>query len=261
MYAKDQASSHKVVLSFFADSALWDNLVYVLAYPSGMSYFRPFRYRAKWVDDGIQKELKGCGSRRKFVGRDAILAVRFCSEKNASSVLPIRAAKITNIDFIPDNITIYFQLGQFYLPDVGTSLSKQCLEFTEEAEGAPKDKLFFQCKPALLPPLCSVGDPEDEAWIGWVNAICADKTLPFHDNARRSVFIRVSRLRAKQCLPVKQIHRSWQMGPVYGFVGKEGKAYELIYFHRVPFLFETNESVSKFRIKHTPYIELGIFKP
>ena len=38
-----------LVISFYADGPKWENLVYLPAFPSGCSYFRPFKYRDKWL--------------------------------------------------------------------------------------------------------------------------------------------------------------------------------------------------------------------
>lgn len=249
MSSEQKANKSKLILSFFADGPLWDNTVYVPAYPTGMSYFRPFRYRRKWISGSLCEELKECKSRNKLIGNEAVLAARFISERHKSMVLPIRAVEVTHIDFIPDNVCVYFRLGQFYLPDFDSELSKDCLLFASDADAAPKDCLFFRCRPVSLPALCHKGDDEDQAWINWTRALSKDKSLPISEKARRTVFIRISRMGAKQPLEINKIFTSWRKGPIYGFGAKEAQRYELVYLHRMPFLFESGESIPKFKMR------------
>lgn len=247
MEVVNKSGARQIVLSFFADGTLWDNVVYAPAYPSEMSYFRPFRYRSKWIADDILKELRDSANRKKLIGRQVILAMRFYTEQYASQVLPLRAAKIIHIDFIPDNVCVYFQLGRFYALDFDSALSEQCLSFDTKKEGAPKGRLFCYCEPSCVPESCT--RDEDEVWINWTNAISSDTSLPFNEKARRSVFIRISRFREKKIADIKKIYCSWHRGPVYGFMAQQARRYELIYLHRVPYLLNTNSSIPKFKIK------------
>jgi hypothetical protein len=241
-----KSNSPQLVLSFFADGPLWDNVVYTPAYPSGMSYFRPFRYRDKWIEDALLEKLKDVKKLKKIIGQQVILAMRFYSDPYASQVLPLRAAKIIHIDFIPDNICVYFQLQQFYKLDFKSTFLDQCLSFSTKKERVPKEKLFFCCESSSLP----MSDKnEDEMWINWTNAISSDTSLPFNEKARRSVFVRISQFREKQLATITKIHRSWHRGAIYGFLAKEARKYELIFLHRVPFLFDKNSSVPQFKIK------------
>lgn len=238
--------SDRLILGFFGDSGLAENLAFVPAYPSGMSYFRPFRYRDKWLDDKMKQLLKNPKGRSQLIGQNAVLATTFCSTDYTSLVLPIRDVRITHIDFIPDNISVYFQLGTFYEHDFEMGLREQCLEFAS-AEETPEDHLLFKCNPMSMPALWDKN--EDEAWINWVNAISKDESLPFSDKARRSIFVRISALRQKKSVSIEKIHKSWSQGPIYGFSVREAQEYELLYLHRVPFLFGTSETVPKFKIK------------
>jgi hypothetical protein len=40
-------------VTFYGDGPYWDNTVLLPAYPSGYSYFRPFRYR-RFLHTGLQ---------------------------------------------------------------------------------------------------------------------------------------------------------------------------------------------------------------
>jgi hypothetical protein len=248
MFAKKRKQAKILVLSFYADVGIWDNLIYVPGYPSGMSYFRPFRYRDKWISNELQEELKETGSREKLVGAHVILATRFGAEEYRSLILPIRNVEITHIDYIPDNICIYFKLGPFFTIDFNQEIISQCLKFNSEDSGIPKGHLFFRCDAREVPKPWGINKNENEIWIQWINKICNDKSLPFNDKARRSVFFRISGMRGKKTLEIKKIFSSWNMGPIYGFMAQEGCRYELTYLHRVPSLFNTNKSIPKFQV-------------
>jgi hypothetical protein len=66
-------------LCFFGDGRLWDNTPLVAAYPSGFSYFRPFRYRDAWIQDELRKEIDNESQRGILVGSAATLGMRFLS--------------------------------------------------------------------------------------------------------------------------------------------------------------------------------------
>jgi len=253
MSSKKKPKPDCIVLSFFGDKGLYDNLAYVPAYPSGISYFRPFRYRNEWIEDALREELRQPNAWTNLVGQDAILAIRFCSEDYQSLILPFREVKITHLDFIADNLSVYFQVGAFYRHDFGSALAKQCLRFNSDANPVPKDRLFLRCDPLSIPPLWGKGEDEDEAWITWVNAISKDDSLPFNDQARRYVYMRISKLREKKAAPIRQIYTSWSKGPVYGYQVSEGKTYELVYLHRVPFLLGKNQAVPRFKVTLNPH--------
>ena len=247
MFYQKRKQTKILVLSFFADSALWDNLIYLPGYPSGMSYFRPFRYREKWIEESLYAELQTKEKRNNLVGKEVLMAARFCSsDAHKALVLPIRVATIEAINYIPDNISIYFRLGKFFSPMAG---AEACLKFEQGKGEPPEDKLFFRCSPKFLPPKYVSQEKDDEAWIGWVGKIVKDDSLPFASDARRSVFIKVRSLRAKRPVKVKKLYASWEMGAICGFCAKEGGRYELSYLHRVPFLFGTDEGVPKFKMK------------
>jgi hypothetical protein len=255
MFMSDRKKSNPgcLVLSFFGDKGLADNLAYVPAYPSEMSYFRPFRYRKGWIDDALWAELSQPEARTRLVDQSVILAIRFCSEGYQPLVLPFRMAKITHIDFIADNVSVYFQLGAFFVHDSSLPLAKQCLRFNSDADGVPIDRLFFRCNPLSVPPVLGNGKDEDEAWITWITAISTDDSLPFNDQARRYVFIRISRLREKKTAPIRQIYSSWSKGPIHGFQVQEGKTYEFVYLHRVPFLLGKSQPVPRFNVTLEPH--------
>jgi len=253
MRDKEKSNRHRLVLSFFADKGLSDNLAYIPAYPSGMSYFRPFRYRNDWIEDPLLEDIRRPDVRRRLVGREAILAIRFRSADHQSLVLPFRNVKITHVDFIADNLSVYFQLGAFYCYDFSSPLAMQCLKFNSDTDPLPKDRLLFRCDPLSVPPFWGEDKDEDEAWIMWANAISKDVSLPFNEQARRYVYMRISKLREKKASPIRRVYKSWTKGPIYGYQVSEGRTYELVYLHRVPFLLGKDQSVPRFKVTLNPH--------
>ncbi len=237
------APNPTLVLSFYGDGPYWDNMVRVLAYPSECSYFRPFRYRDKWIEPSLLELLRSEEGRRELAGRETVLAARFQAPTHRSLLLPIRKVTVTHVSFTPGNASVYFTLGPSCEVDTAVELAKQCLTF-DAAHSPPDDRLFFWATPQVLPAFVDVSD-EDEAWVRWTEAIAADNDLPLSEEAKHAVFLRICRVRSKKIAPLEQVYRSWEEGPLSGFSLREGQVYELTYMHRVPCLINTGKSLPK----------------
>jgi hypothetical protein len=104
------------MLCFNGDGPFRDNLVRTVAYPTGYSYFRPFRYRDVWLSADLLEQVGDQGRRVELQQREAILAARFIASGHEWKLVPIRAVRLTHIHHVPDNHLVYFVLGRFLDP-------------------------------------------------------------------------------------------------------------------------------------------------
>src|SRR5574341_1075745 len=224
-------------LSFFGDGPLFDNTYLTVAYPTGYSYFRPFRYRDRWLGPQMLEEIKGAETREQLVGQSAILSMRFLTEHYEGLILPIREAQITYIDNIPDNHSVYFSLGRMVdFRKIG-NLRDGCIELpSDEIKKLMGGELFLRSSVSISANVFADSENEDYAWSAYADKIANDETLPINKEARRSIFIRLSKIRSKKIVKVQEIYNSISMGKIYGPVLEEGGSYEMQIFHRVPSL-------------------------
>ena len=192
-----------LILSFHADGPRWDNLVRLIAYPAGMSYFRPFRYREKWVDAAIKNEIGTRAGRRALEGQRVIVAMRFTAPAFRSFVVPIRDGTITHIDEKGDNISVYFTLGLFY-DEHRDSLADLRLMPRDGAQ-MPQEPLFFQA-PLRTAPVRDTYANEDDHWERFSQRFATDQSLPISAEARQAVFVRLCAVRQASPAPIEKIH-------------------------------------------------------
>lgn len=257
-----QASMGQLFLCFFGDGPLWDNVVLVPAYPSGYSYFRPFRYRDAWVQPDLLSDMADQQERRTLIGSDAWLCMRFDSDEHRSKLLPMRKVKITHIDYLPDLHSVYFRLGPFY--DLGTTeeLQQACVEIGEEERGAIGNSLFFRSELVIPNGKLVSKDKEDGMWARFSDLIAKERALPFREETKRALFLRFREpSREKEVARASLIHGSWNLGNIYGSIFSEGRSYELVFFHRIPGLIQTDTSVKNCHIEYgapTGNVELSV---
>jgi hypothetical protein len=238
-------------LCFFGDSALWDNILLVPGYPAGYSYFRPFRYRDDWVQKSLLEEIQSKQSCGKLTGVPAILGMRFLLDQKKWSVLPIRKAVIRYIDPMSDNQSVYFSMGSLYDFTKVKELSDICVDIDAyERDMVGEKSLFFRANLAFPITECENEMMEDAAWVSFVNLVASEKNLPLKEEAKRALFIRFQGLSRKE--PVKRgaIHKSWSSGEIHGTILTEGTSYELVFYHRVPWLLDQHMSLKKSLMKY-----------
>lgn len=235
-----------IFLTFYGDGPHWDNIIKIPAYPSETSYYRPFKYRDRWLQPELLNKIQNENGRESLIGENAFLCVRFISQDFSLKILPIRKAKITKIIFVPDNHSVYFTLGSMVNYSFYDDLLSACLSIPPEEQRAVQNYLMFysdiQCHDALF---CEPVH-ETEAWVHYSDLIARDETLPIRNDARSSLFIRFEVPESKDPAKIGVINRSKFKGLVYGVELRQGITYEQIVSHRVPYLISRNTTIRPF---------------
>lgn len=237
-------------LCFFGDSAYWDNGLVVPGYPTGFSYFRPFRYTDQWIQAELLLEMSDSAKAKQLIGQEVVLCARFRTEGFEWFVLPIRKATIRHVDSLPDNHSIDFSVGPLYDFTRVAEFSSAGLYLSQGDQEKIGQKLFFRADLSVPLAKCPGGCGEDGAWAALVNLIGCSSAPPLRKEIREGLFIRVQALSRDKAEVVQQIHRSWSCGEKYGWQLVEGESYELIYLHRVPLLIGDNISLKPCQIKY-----------
>lgn len=236
---------------FFGDGRLWDNVSLVAAYPSGFSYFRAFRYRDERIQGAVLDEMGSRGKLERLVGAEAILAMRFVSEKHKSLLLPVRRIEISHIDYMRDNHSIYFTMGP--LVDFGQfrDLQSACVEVPpKEGERPGEPALFFRASIDVPDDYFATKHKEPGAWTAYSDLVAGSEALPIREEARQSVFLRIWEPSDGQATPVECLHESRRMGKVCGASLTEGKDYELVIAHRVPGLIGRHTTMGRLSVNY-----------
>jgi len=236
-------------LCFYGDSALWDNTLLIPGYPSGHSYFRPFRYRDIWVQKSLLEEMQDEKACEKLTGAQVILCMRFLLEQKKWSILPIRKAVIRHIDPMPDNQSVYYSMGALYDFNKIKTLSDICVDIDPSERDAVGGALFFRANLAIPFTECENEKIEDAAWVSFVDLVASEKNLPLKEEAKGALFIRFRGISGKELGKRGVIHKSWSMGEIHGTILTEGSSYELVFYHRVPMLLGQHLSLKKSLIK------------
>lgn len=253
---------NNLFLCFFGDSRLWDNIVLSTAYPTEYSYFRPFRYRDNWMQSGLLREIENKEKREVLLVKPTILGIRFVSEQYRWMVLPIRQVQLTHIDYMPDNHAVFFKMGDMVDFRHINDLRSICFEIPiEERETIKDSALFFQSDAGSPTNLNYIkGDVEDAAWVAYCNLIANDTTLPIHEEARKSLFLRFLKPANSHAAETTKIYQSNRMGKIYGSQLSEGSNYELVLLHRAPVLIGTHTTIGRVAVNYnvpTGNIELS----
>lgn len=223
-------------LCFYADGPRADNLVRLPAFPTGVSYDRPFRYRDTWIDDALLEELRR--NRNALDDQDIVLAMRFRDQAYQDVVVPMRLGTLQASAISPDQSQFYFRVGR--LVDFANAQDLQDLAVTLQGPiaAASRGKLLIRLD-APAPIATSADEAEDASWTTLTGLIAKSATLPVSDDARRALYLRLQRPRARRRLTAKKVHRSWTSGDVYGFKLPERSEKELVVMHRLPALIDT----------------------
>jgi len=237
-------------LCFYGDGPFRDNLVRAVAYPSGYSYFRPFRYRDEWVERGLLDLLKTQSAREDVLSESTVLAVRFFTPPHEWTLLPLRRVTITHVQSVPDHHLLYFTLGAFFdfRGEMNLEDSSRTIP-TDEQESVGKS-LFFRSAMEFRDDAFVDEAFEDEVWVRYADQL-PKSNLPFKDDSQLAVFLKFQTpIRNGGSAPVGELYRATQTGPMHGTLLNEGSTYEFGYFHRTPGLIETQVSFDRFRIQH-----------
>jgi hypothetical protein len=232
-----------IYVCFFADGRLWDNTPLVAAYPTGFSYFRPFRYRDAWIHDALRTEIDNELQRSALVDSSATLGMRFLSPDYKWLVLPVRKVQLTFIDCLPENYSVYLKMGPMINFAGVEDLRSICTEIPlEERQSDSEQTLFFRSSAVVSSAYCETSTDENHAWARYCDLVAKDQTMPIHEQARNCVFLRLASLTNGESVKTKAIHQSRRMGERYGAYLQEGKTYELVLLHRVPALIGLHET-------------------
>lgn len=236
-----------LVLSFYGDGPKWENFVHLPAFPSGCSYFRPFRYRDEWLEEGLLDRLK---TDWKAVGRTELLVgSRFKSAPWEWSFLPIRSATMTHFRFNEgEEHYIHFKLGPMVDFRERPELQTLLVSIPDDERERIGKAFFFESK-LTIPGNQFVGlESERAAWAGLADALNAT-SLPIPDEVRNAVFFRVQwPLKGAARLDAKELERTEGEGPLHGFRLAEGATYEFEFAHRYPAYIGTDLRMPPFRI-------------
>ena len=236
-------------LCITGDGIRWENLVLFPAYPTGITYFRAMRYADRFIDPATLRNFRADPSR--FVGREVIIYIRFLSNPEAESVIiPLRKAEVVQVDYMPENLSIFVKLGPMYdfrgfdeLRDAALSLNSQRLTL-------PQGRLVFEFKSS---PACGgFVTPEEEhnSWTRYVDLL-AGSTLPVAKEARAAIFLRMRQMETRRGpFAVKRLHDSSFSGSHYGSYMVEGERYEFIYCHRIPSLIGSKDGPRPFTLRY-----------
>jgi hypothetical protein len=225
-------------VTFYGDGPYWDNTLLVPAYPSGYLYFRPFRYRDKWVDPKLREKF--ISEPAGFRGRPANLCMRFRDKSATDRLVPIRRARLSSVQREDDSF-VYFKLGEFFeFPETGT-LSDFALPMPAEGVSGSENYLLFESDIAL--PQLSSEEKDAQMWARLGELIAKETVLPIAQEAKQAVFLHFRTPTQAQPATVGEIGTSFTSGAKFGASLPENKAYELVLLHRIPFLIGTNGSI------------------
>jgi hypothetical protein len=222
------------VLSFYGDGPKWENLVYIPAYPSGCSYFRPFRYRDEWIEPALLGRLRA--SESALNNSDLFVCARFRPATDAATVLlPIRKAKLTRFRYSEGDHSIYFSLGQLVDLRGGKTLREGALEIPSTEQDRIGTSFFFETALTFDQALFASEENERGAWTALADRLARDETLPISSEVRRSVFLRIQwPVKGSKASKAKRLEHSYGEGPRFGFKIGEGGRYEFELAHRFP---------------------------
>lgn len=238
----------KLFLSFYADGPLADNVTRIPAYPSGMSYFRPFRYRDEWIQPSLLAEVADPESRARLLNQEAVLAMRFIDDASKSTIIPVRRVIIRHIHHVPDLHSIYFSLDRFY--DFREIDELDDLAVTPSQDPEQLERLLFFRGDVEVPRITGGDVDEDGSWIRFTKLVSTAR-LPISQTAKNSLFLRLQQpVTGGERIAPELLHTSFQAGPLYGFSFSEGRSYEFTYLHRFPSLIGRNTGAGAFSMKY-----------
>jgi hypothetical protein len=225
-------------VTFYGDGPYWDNALRLPAYPSDYAYFRPFRYRDKWIHPDLLAKIDTKPA--AFNGEPAILAMRF--EAARDRLIPIRGARLSSIER-EDDVFVYFRFGRFFEfpdPKAGT-LESFSIPMPPEGISGTDDYLFFEASASL--PNTSASDAETHMWARLGELIDAEKRLPVAPEAKHGVFFHFRTPTTNTVAPVEEIGTSYTSGAKFGASLRERASHELVVLHRIPHLIGSRGSI------------------
>lgn len=180
--------------------------------------------------------------------QEALLCMRFSKDDYKSTIIPVRKAKITFLEYLPNNNSVYFTLeNMFNFKDI-KSLKDASLMLPGNLQDQLSESLFFSADIDLPLSECTSWQEEDEAWSAYVDLIAKDTYFPINKEAKKSIFLRLRSISSKQRAEACKIHESYSSGIKHGILLHEGNSYDLIFMHRIPCLIGSSASIIKSKL-------------
>ena len=247
-----------LVISFYGDGPKWENLVYLPAFPSGCSYFRPFRYRDKWVEPSILALLRQ--DWKTVAKQDLLVAARFQAAPWSWSLLPIRKATLTHFRYNEgEEHYIHFSLGPMFDFTERAELKSLLVEIPADEQATVGTAFMFESSLAI--PGNRFVDPASEraAWAGLADSL-KTTALPIPAQVRDAVFVRAQwPVKGKKRVDATIVAKSEGEGPLHGFRLSEGAVYEFEFAHRYPAYIGTDQRMPPFRMNLTSSGDMGTY--
>ena len=257
---EEDSNMSRLFLCFNGDGPYWDNIILIPAFPFGYSYFRPFRYRNKWIEQDLLEAINDKERCKDFINSEAILCMRFYGQNYKDKIVPLRKVSITYISSFPDNYCIYFRIGQFYDFEAFEQFNQAAIQINEEEKERIGEALFFRSTLSINEERFATEDKEDGVWSKFCKLIVNEPTLPINGEARSGLFFRL--LKEKNISP-NFLYESKHEGKKYGLNLTEGEKYELVFSRRVPKLFARNQNIKNAPMEYkipTGNIELSRYE-
>jgi hypothetical protein len=225
-----------LLICFNADGPYAENAVLVAGYPSGFSYFRPFRYREQWVEPEILRQ-------DETTMDQVLLAMRFRSPGLAQMILPIRKVRIISKRITGGDVYVDFQM----LSMVDFRACEDLRTLLIRKPTADNQLLFKQNDPLPTVGFCPNLNEELVSWIKYTKLIAASD-LPFPDRIKQALFLRLNIPDTNSEIIQKLSSRGAQ--DVYGIHLKEGSSQILQIYHQVPHLIGSEQALTPVSVEY-----------
>ncbi len=224
------------ILSTYIDSERWASAFEPLLYPSGLSFYRPFSYRAEYFHPaGTATELANPASCEKLLADDdwncGWFGIRFGKQSTPEYqkiFVPLRKVTLVAAERL-DEINLNFKLGPYVIPS-GEGPDFPTLELTGILDDLSATKLFIKLdeRIALIASKWSTSDTFPFAF--W-RAVERQFSPVVAEKLHNALVLRLSNVRQRGDANPLETKSLDTRGSTWGYELRQGAAYDVVLTH------------------------------
>jgi|SRR2546422_3061363 len=125
------------LLCFQGDGPYWENAPELMAWPEGVRFERPFRYRSQWIPNRFRDKLN--------TWKESEVVVCLKGKTDPDLYVPLRFAKVDNVEPHGEYTFIYFVLLGYVQYDSSRDLKQFSSIISSSIPAQEREKLVGEC--------------------------------------------------------------------------------------------------------------------
>lgn len=224
------------LLTTYVDSERWPSAFEPLLYPSGLSFYRPFSYRAEYFHPaGIATELATPANCKKLMAdadwKQGWFGFRFSKQSTPEFqkvFVPLRQVTLVAAERL-DEINLSFKLGPYLVP-AGEGPDLPTLELTGILDDLSATRLFIKLDDRITS-IASKWKVSEDFPVGYWRAVERQFSVPVADKLHNALLLRLSNIKKRGDADALKTQSLDAAASTWGYELRRDAAYDVLLTH------------------------------